>query len=139
MAGEYAGGRGGEGLCMIYGMGIDSADIDRVARSMQSARFAARVYSPDELTLMEGRGEKRRAEIAAGCFAAKEAFLKACGRGLGGFPLGEIAALRRESGAPYYRLGGSAAAWCAENGLAAHLSITHEAGVATAVAVLEKG
>ena len=43
---------------------------------------------------------------------AKEAFLKACGRGLSGFPLAEISALRKESGAPYLHLSGSAASFC---------------------------
>ena len=44
-------------------------------------------------------------------FAAKEAFLKAAGTGLGGFALSELALLRAENGAPYFELQGRAAAW----------------------------
>ena len=72
------------------------------------------------------------------CFAAKEAFLKAAGTGLGGFPLAELQTLRKESGAPYYALEGSAAEWLQAQGLRAHLSLTHEAGLAAAMTVLEK-
>ena len=78
------------------------------------------------------------ARAAAACFAAKEAFLKAAGTGLGGFPLAELQALRKESGAPYYALEGSAAEWLQAQGLRAHLSLTHEAGLAAAMTVLEK-
>ena len=81
----------------------------------------------------------RRAASAAANFAAKEAFLKACGKGLGGFALADIQVLRAESGAPYYALKGAAAAHMAENGLHVSLSLSHEDGLAAAFAVLEKG
>ena len=68
-----------------------------------------------------------------------EAFLKACGKGLGGFALADIQVLRAESGAPYYALKGAAAAHMAENGLHVSLSLSHEDGLAAAFAVLEKG
>ena len=65
--------------------------------------------------------------------------MKACGKGLGGFALADIQALRAESGAPCYALRGAAAAHMAENGLHASLSLSHEGGLAAAFAVLEKG
>ena len=46
--------------------------------------------------------------------------------------------LRRESGAPYYALSGAAAAWAAEKRLTAHLSLSHDGGLALAFAVLER-
>ncbi|MDL2293073.1 holo-ACP synthase [Ruminococcaceae bacterium OttesenSCG-928-D13] len=125
---------------MIYGVGVDCVQVARIAKSMEKPRFAERVFSEAERALFEQIGaEAKRDETAAANFAAKEAFLKACGVGLGGFALSEIAALRRESGAPYYQLSGAALAFCEENGLAAHLSLTHEGGMAVAFAVLEKG
>lgn len=123
---------------MIYGIGVDCVQIDRIAKSMARPRFAQRVYSAEEQRLFEARGEKRAAEAAAGNFAAKEAFLKAMGMGLGGLSLSDIAALRRESGEPYYRLSGGAAALCEEKGLVPRLSITHEGGLAIAFAVVEQ-
>lgn len=122
---------------MIFGIGVDSLRIGRMEKSMQNPRFVQRVFAPQEQAMLAQRTGTKAAG-AASCFAAKEAFLKALGKGLGSLPLCEIAALRREGGAPYYSLYGAAAAYCAERGLQAHLSITHEGGVATAFAVVEQ-
>lgn len=123
---------------MIYGIGVDCTQIDRMEKSLAKAAFIERVFSPEERDLINGKKGGNALQTAAACFAAKEAFLKACGLGLGGFGFEEVAALRKESGAPYYKLSGKAAAFCREKGLVAHLSITHEAGLAIAFAVLEK-
>ena len=123
---------------MIRGVGIDAVQIARMKKSMARGHFAQRVFSAEERAALALLSEARRTESAAACFAAKEAFLKAAGRGLGGFALCDIAALRRESGAPYYALSGTAAAYLKENGLTAHLSLTHEGGLAIAVALLEE-
>lgn len=129
---------------MIFGIGVDSVQIDRVGKSIARETFLKRVYSEGERAMFAARGEKRRAEMAAGCFAAKEAFLKATGNGLGRFALSDIGALREfatpeaSTGRPYYELTGPAADYLAEHGLTAHLSLTHDGGMATAVAVLEK-
>lgn len=123
---------------MVYGIGVDCTTVERIAKSMQTEGFAKRVYAAEELALFSALGPKRAAESAAACFAAKEAFLKAAGVGLGGYALADIAALRRQSGAPYFALSGTAKAFCLQNGLVAHLSITHEGGFATAFVVLEK-
>lgn len=124
---------------MIYGIGVDCVQVDRVAHGMARPHFAERVFSEEERELINAlseKSEKRGLETAGACFAAKEALLKAAGIGLGGFPLADIAALRRESGQPYYRLSGVAAKFCEERGLETHLSITHEAGLAVAFAML---
>lgn len=123
---------------MIKGIGVDCTQVERIKKSMQRESFVNRVFSERERELFESRGEKRAAESAAGCFAAKEAFMKACGVGLGGFALADIALLRRESGEPYFDLAGTAAAYCEQNSLAAHVSLTHDAGLAIAFVVLEK-
>ena len=123
---------------MIWGIGIDNAAVDRFADKLQNAAFCARVYGEEERALLAGRTGRRAAEGAAGCFAAKEAFLKAAGRGLGGFALPDLQALRAESGAPYLAFSGAAAAWMQENRLTAHLSITHDGGIATAIVLLEQ-
>lgn len=124
---------------MIYGIGTDLCESARMERAIARAPFLKKVFSPAEQELLLSHTGKRRAETAAANFAAKEAFLKACGRGLGGFALAEIAVLRRESGAPYYELCGEAARWAQEHRLTAHLSLTHDAGLACAFAVLEQG
>lgn len=123
---------------MIWGIGIDNAAIDRFESKLQNAAFCARVYGAAEQALLAGRTGRRAVEGAAGCFAAKEAFLKAAGLGIGGFPFTELQALRAESGAPYFVFSGTAADWMRQNRLTAHLSITHDGGIATAIVLLEQ-
>ena len=79
-----------------------------------------------------------RAETAAANFAAKEALAKALGTGLSGFVWVQAQALRAPNGAPYFAFSGRLAETMRQKGLAAHLSITHEGGFATAFVVLEQ-
>lgn len=123
---------------MIFGIGTDLVKVERMQKSLQSAAFCSRVFGPEEQAFLQGLSEKHRAESAAACFAAKEAFLKACGKGLGSFALADIQALRKESGAPWYALSGEAEAFCRQQGLQCSLSLSHEGGLALAFAVLEK-
>ena len=124
---------------MIFGIGTDLCAADRMAAKLQKPAFVQRVFSPAEQVLLNERGGTHRAETAAANFAAKEAFLKAAGTGLGGFAMPELAVLRRESGAPYFALTGAAAAWAAEQNLTVHVSLSHERGLASAVVILETG
>ena len=130
---------------MLYGVGCDLCQVQRMKEKLEGghgAAFAARVFGPDEQTLLglpvtaAGLGAHKAASAAAN-FAAKEAFLKAAGAGLSGFALVEIQAVRRESGAPEYRFSGDAARWMEQNSLKAHLSLSHDGGLAMACCVLE--
>ena len=132
---------------MIYGIGCDSCMAARICISLtgkHGAHFAQRVFGAGERAALglekalPAGLAAHTAESAAANFAAKEAFLKAAGTGLAGFALGEIEALRAPSGAPYYRFSGAAAVWMEQNGLCAHLSLTHEGGQALAFCILEK-
>lgn len=131
---------------MLYGIGCDLCEIARLEKTLagpHGAAFARRVFGPAEraaLGLEVGAPlSHKTAASAAANFAAKEAFLKAAGTGLAGpFSLSEIEAVRLESGAPEYRFSGRTAAWVAERGLAARLSLSHDGGVALAFCTLEK-
>lgn len=130
---------------MIYGIGCDLCSIHRIEKSLLGSHgttFARRVYGPDEQKLLDlpwdASPVNSLRQRAAANFAAKEAFLKAAGRGLGGFDLAEIQALRQESGAPYYAPNGAVQHWLEKNGLTAHLTITHEGDTAMAVCLLEQ-
>lgn len=123
---------------MILGIGIDLCAAARIEKSLGKPAFCDYVFAPAEQVLLGGLGGKRRAETAAANFAAKEAFLKAAGTGLGGFALPELALLRAANGAPYFELSGRAAAWVKQRGLTVHVSLTHENGLASAVVVLEE-
>lgn len=122
---------------MIFGVGTDLVKIERINKSLQSPAFCSRVFGAEERAFLQNLSPAHRAASAAACFAAKEAFLKACGCGLGGFALADIQALRKESGAPYYALSGPAAEFCQKEGVTAALSLSHEDGLALAFAVLE--
>ena len=45
--------------------------------------------------------------------------------------------MRLESGAPAYRFSGATARWVADHGLTAHLSLSHDGGMALAFCILE--
>lgn len=123
---------------MIYGIGIDLCGVARMAKSLESPAFCARVFGREEWTRLEALSPHRRAESAAANFAAKEAFLKAAGVGLGGYAMEDIQCIRLESGAPRLVLSGSAARWMEEQGLTAHVSLTHENDLAQALVILEQ-
>ena len=123
---------------MILGVGIDLCDAGRMEKSITRQSFLDHVFAPEEQALLAALGDKHRAETAAANFAAKEAFLKAAGTGLGGFALIDLTVLRKESGAPYFALTGPAAEWTAANALTPHLSLTHENGLACAFVILEQ-
>ena len=135
---------------MVYGIGCDLCSIARMEKSLlgpHGAVFVRRVFGPAEqaalgLPLAEEEGTARRTAhtvaSAAADFAAKEAFLKAAGTGLREpFALREIEAVRLESGAPAYRFSGATARWVADHGLTAHLSLSHDGGMALAFCILE--
>ena len=77
---------------MIYGIGTDLCDVGRIEKSIARPAFLQHVYTPAEQELIVAHTGKKQAETAAANFAAKEAFLKACGTGLSGFSMAEIGA-----------------------------------------------
>ena len=85
---------------MIFGIGTDLCAADRMAAKLQKPAFVQRVFSPTEQALLNGRGGTHRAETAAANFAAKEAFLKAAGTGLGGFADSSTLPSSRSEGRP---------------------------------------
>lgn len=122
---------------MIVGLGIDVCSIERMRRALErhGDRFFDRICTATERADLDGRDT---ATGLAGRFAAKEAFAKALdgARGVGWH---EVQVRRAASGRPYLELSGNAVA--AVEGFEAdawHVSITHDAGVAVAVVLLEK-
>jgi holo-[acyl-carrier protein] synthase len=122
---------------MILGVGIDLCEVDRIRRLLEkdSERFVRRVYRAGEVAYCR---DKRHPEIHfAARFAAKEAFLKALGRG---WRLGwtQLEVVRSESGKPELALSGRAAEVADRRRVARiHLTLTHTAATAAAVVILE--
>ena len=133
---------------MIFGIGCDVCALDHLEKSLSgphAAAFVRRVYGPAECTalaldtpLPAGHSGAHRLASAAADFAAKEAFLKAAGTGLREpFSLCEIEAVRLPGGTPAYRFSGRSAKWVEARRLRAHLSLSHEDGMAMAYCILE--
>jgi len=125
---------------MIAGIGLDLCEIERMKKAIERPRFVERVFTAAEAERIRAASEIRRAEIAAGLFAAKEAVSKALGTGLAGIGTAEIEITPDAAGRPRCALSGKAhdraRALCGE-GYTVWVSITHEAGVAAATAILE--
>jgi len=121
----------------VIGLGLDVCQVERIEKALQKGEgFLVRYYTEEERAYIGGR---QAAQTAAGMFAAKEAFLKALGVGLtGGVALQDIGVAHDERGCPYYALSKKAADAMAKKGAgASFLSISHDAGIAAAVCVLE--
>lgn len=113
---------------MIYGIGTDVIEINRINGLAERPAFIRRVYTDQEAAYANGRSE-----ALAGMFAAKEAFSKAVGTGFRSFSLRDVEIVHDELGKPDFRLYGRAAAlW---NHLRFMVSISHSQTVAIAMVV----
>lgn len=123
----------------MIGLGIDLCEIARIESAMQkSDGFLQRYFTEEERAYLDARSQTV-AQSAAAMFAAKEAFLKALGTGLsGGVGMADVGVMHDTLGCPSYTLGDKARGKLTEKGgSVAHLSLTHDAGIAAAVCILE--
>jgi holo-[acyl-carrier protein] synthase len=121
---------------VIVGVGIDVAEIDRFAAALDRAPgMAERLFTPAELLLASG-ALRGTASLAAR-FAAKEALAKALGAPAGLSWL-DAEITTEASGRPRLTVTGTVAARAAELGVRSwHLSLSHDAGIASAVVIAE--
>jgi holo-[acyl-carrier protein] synthase len=122
---------------MVVGLGIDVASVERIRHSLErfGDRLWTRVLTEREQSDLAARTD--RAQALAGRFAAKEAAMKA----LGAPPdvtFRDLEVRRGTNRAPELHLLGTASEYGRRLGVARSLvSITHDAGVAAAVVVLD--
>jgi holo-[acyl-carrier protein] synthase len=126
---------------MIIGTGVDLAEVDRIQAALEAPRigrrFRDRVFTEKEIAYCE---KKRRSKYQsyAGRFAAKEAVMKALGRGWGAKVRWlDIEVVRARSGKPDIALHDKTAKLADELGIRRWaLSITHtkEHGLAYVIA-----
>jgi holo-[acyl-carrier protein] synthase len=123
---------------MIAGIGIDLIEIEKIAVSIGSESYLRKVFT--EAEIKECRSVSNSAERFAGKFAAKEAFMKAIGRGIRqGVWFTQIEVLNEESGAPYIRVNSDIETCLNELGVKTiHVSVTHTRSTAAAVVILEQ-
>lgn len=69
---------------MIYGIGLDLIELERVRLTLErQPRMLKRILTDQERARYEMLKDTRQLEYIAGRFAAKEAFVKALGTGIG--------------------------------------------------------
>lgn len=119
---------------MIKGVGMDLIELDRIQASMErNNRFVDRILTESEKKIYQQlTSPKRRVEYIAGRFAAKEAFAKAVGTGIGRLSFQDMVVMNDEFGAPSIAVKGY------EEDITIFLSITHSRDYAAAQVVLEE-
>lgn len=115
---------------MIIGVGIDVVDIARFGDSLErTPRLLDRLFTDEEKSL--------RLPSLAARFAAKEALAKSLGAPVG-LRWTDATVVREADGRPHLRVSGTVAARAEELGVVRfHLSLSHDAGIASAVVIAE--
>ncbi|MCH7323636.1 holo-ACP synthase [Solibacillus sp. MA9] len=115
---------------MIKGIGLDLIELERIEKMMlRSKKFVERILTVRELKIFEPLSHARKVEFLAGRFAAKEAYSKANGTGIGkDCELMQIEILKDEIGKPVLYFDGELV-----NGF---ISITHTKTTAAAQVIL---
>lgn len=113
---------------MIDGIGIDVVDIERFTSSLErTPGLLEKLFTPAERT-------KPVASLAAR-FAAKEALAKALSAGKG-LQWHDAEVVNLESGKPVFLFRGEIADLV--DGADVHLSLSHDAGIASAMVIVER-
>ena len=124
---------------MILGVGIDIVHNNRIKKSMErfGDRFLNKVFTRGERAYCDARLASLTHYAAR--FAAKEACIKACGGRLSRSAqvFSNFEVIVDAQGCPTIRMHGAAGSEL-DPDLLLHLSLTHDAMVSAAVAVLEK-
>lgn len=120
-----------EEFVMIYGIGIDLVEIERIQQLYQRQhKLVKRILTEqEELKFNEINNKQRKIEFLAGRFATKEAFSKAVGTGLGqSIAMNEINCYNNELGKPNIDY----------EGYKVHVSITHTEHYAMSQVIIEE-
>ncbi len=124
---------------MIYGIGIDNIEVDRVAKSLSTlASFKTNIFTPQEIQYCDSK--LKNTESYAARFAGKEAFFKALGTGWRDqLKWTDLSIVPDELGKPVFHAEGKASEILKQIGVTTiHVSLTHLKTIASAVVILEK-
>jgi holo-[acyl-carrier protein] synthase len=125
---------------MIYGIGTDLVDLDRIKNMKSLSAFANKILGDQELEQYSDMPEGRSQSYLGKQFAAKEAFVKALGTGFKDpvFPR-DIQIIRNSDGKPEVLLSVKAKSYVESLGIIkSHVSLADESNYLLAFAVLEK-
>jgi len=122
---------------MIYGIGIDFIEIERIKSVLERREdaFLQRVFTERELELCP-KLPQRKLEFIAGRFAGKEAVAKAFGTGIGqDMGWKDIEICVHPSGKPIVKIKKQEKQY---KDLVIHISITHSKKMAAAEVIIEQ-
>ena len=126
---------------MIYGIGVDVLEHERVERCYRrfGERFVTHLLLPSERAQLERTMRPER--FLAMRFAAKEALVKAMGTGFAhGMWIRDVGVVQDPRGKPEIVWSGRGERLRRKLGIGAgHVTLTDEAGLVVAVAILMKG
>jgi holo-[acyl-carrier protein] synthase len=117
-------------LVVIIGVGIDVVDVARFGQTLvRTPRLLDRLFIESERSM--------GLNSLAATFAAKEALAKALGAPTG-LRWADASVLRGDDGRPHLKMWGTVEARADELGVKGlHVSLSHDAGIASAVVILE--
>lgn len=124
---------------MIFGIGTDLVNLDRIKAIKSLTSFAKKILGPQELLKFQTVSEDNVANYLAKQFAAKEAIAKAFGSGFGApiFPQA-IQVLRNDKGKPEILFSKEIESYAQGLGITrSHVSLSDESHLVIAFAVLE--
>ncbi len=115
-------------MAAITGIGIDVVDIQRFQESLdRTLALRNRLFTPNESHL--------KISSLAARFAAKEALAKALNAKTATFNWQEVEIINEASGKPLFVFSGALGERLQEN--IVHLSLSHDAGIASAMVIVE--
>lgn len=118
---------------MIYGIGTDLIEVERVKKAYEKESFRKKIYTEQEQQLIADNAQR-----AAGNFAVKESVVKAFGTGFRGISAADIEVLRDTLGKPYVILHGPAKEHAENAGIRqVHVSISNTKEYAVGYVVME--
>ena len=124
---------------MIFGIGTDIVDINRINEIDSLDNFAKKILSKHEKKFFENLKDNYKVKYLAKQFAGKEAIAKAFGTGITkSIKFNEIEISRDSNGKPFFEAVGSLKKYFDNLGITkTHVSLSDEKEYAIAFAVLE--
>jgi holo-[acyl-carrier protein] synthase len=128
---------------MIFGLGIDHIETKRFKKVLSSRTFFLKLFTEYEETLFlkaKISNQQRKLEYWAVRFAAKEAFSKALGTGIGKtLSYTDLEIVKNSKQKPYFQTSKKLNQHLKKLGISKiHLSLSHTKEIAIALVLLEK-
>ena len=125
---------------MIFGIGTDIVEVERIKNLSSISKFAKKILSQKELNIFNSLNKDQKVYFLSKQFAAKEAISKALGTGIGReASLKNIEILRDEKGKPFFNAINELSEYLSNLGITkTHVSLSDESNYVIAMVILEK-